>query len=176
MKTLFENTMYRKDPSYRSSENFREAELISRQEEKKVLRSKEYMKRRNEAQKLLAMLNESDGETAKKRSDAANMLAIMDKESNQKNNSPVPLKAITNGNRPQVLSEFTSERESLMRHVYRSLVSLFQSPPGTPLNALQATSTDKTTAHRFLIQNGKTKTDLQEYLSFKQYYCLRWGK
>ena len=98
------------DPSYRSSENFREAELISRQEEKKVLRSKEYMKRRNVAQKLLAMLNESDGDTAKKRSDANNMLAIMDKESNQKKNSALPLKEITNGNKPQVLSEFTSVR------------------------------------------------------------------
>lgn len=91
------------DPNYRSSENFKEAELISRQEEKKVLRSKEYMKRRNEAQKLLAMLNETEGDSsANKRSEATNVLAIMDKDPSQKNNSPVPLKAITNGNRPLV--------------------------------------------------------------------------
>ena len=76
------DVMYKMDPNYRSSDNFKEAELISRQEEKKVLRSREYMKRRNEAQKLLAMLNEtSDG--TNKRSDATNVLAIMDKDQNK---------------------------------------------------------------------------------------------
>lgn len=29
--------------------------------------------------------------------------------------------------------------------------------------------------HRFVIQNGRVKTSSQDFLQFKQYYCLSWG-
>jgi len=29
--------------------------------------------------------------------------------------------------------------------------------------------------HKFIIQNGRTETSKQDFLLFKQYYCLSWG-
>lgn len=49
-------------------------------------------------------------------------------------------------------------------------------PPVTPSNALQMQLYDiSKSVHRFVIQNGKTRTDMHDYISFKQSYCLRWG-
>ncbi|XP_005098111.1 IQ domain-containing protein H isoform X2 [Aplysia californica] len=43
-------------------------------------------------------------------------------------------------------------------------------PPTTP-----ASGDHKHTPHRFAIQNGKTRESQQEFLAFKQHYCLTWG-
>lgn len=49
-------------------------------------------------------------------------------------------------------------------------------PPATPSNALQLQLYDMAkSTHRFIIQQGKTRTDMHDYINFKQSYCLRWG-
>ena len=49
-------------------------------------------------------------------------------------------------------------------------------PPVTPSNALQLQLYDMSkSTHRFIIQQGKTRTDMHDYVNFKQSYCLRWG-
>lgn len=46
----------------------------------------------------------------------------------------------------------------------------------TPSNALQLQLYDTTKfVHRFVIQNGRARTDLPDYVTFKQSFCLRWG-
>ncbi|KAK2552797.1 IQ domain-containing protein H, partial [Acropora cervicornis] len=41
-------------------------------------------------------------------------------------------------------------------------------PASTPANELKS-------IHTFVVQNGKTKVTSQDYLNFKQHYCLSWG-
>ncbi|KAJ7365834.1 hypothetical protein OS493_002555 [Desmophyllum pertusum] len=41
-------------------------------------------------------------------------------------------------------------------------------PASTPANELKS-------VHKFVIQNGKTRVTSQDYLDFKQHYCLSWG-
>lgn len=41
-------------------------------------------------------------------------------------------------------------------------------PASTPANELKS-------VHKFVIQNGKTRITSQDYLDFKQHYCLSWG-
>lgn len=52
----------------------------------------------------------------------------------------------------------------------------FKRPPATPLNTLQLELYDSSKfVHKFVIQNGRVRTDLADYASFKQSYILRWG-
>lgn len=49
-------------------------------------------------------------------------------------------------------------------------------PPATPLATLQIQLYDSSKfIHRFVIQNGRVRTDMHDYSSFKQSYILRWG-
>ena len=57
-----------------------------------------------------------------------------------------------------------------------SLSSSFKPPPVTPSNALQLQLYDSSKyTHRFVIQNGKARTDMPDYITFKQSFSLRWG-
>ena len=47
-----------------------------------------------------------------------------------------------------------------------------QPPPTTPASGQDF----KDKNHRFAIQNGKTREQSQEYMVFKQHYCLSWGR
>ena len=50
-------------------------------------------------------------------------------------------------------------------------------PPVTPSNALQLQLYDSSKyTHRFVIQNGKARTDMADYVTFKQSFSLRWGR
>jgi ABC-type Fe3+-citrate transport system substrate-binding protein len=49
-------------------------------------------------------------------------------------------------------------------------------PPVTPSNALQLQLYDSAKfTHRFVIQNGRARVDLPDYITFKQSFSLRWG-
>lgn len=48
---------------------------------------------------------------------------------------------------------------------------LFQPPPTTP-----ASGEVKSLTHRFAIQNGKVRDNTSDFMTFKQHYCLTWGR
>ncbi|WAR06286.1 IQCH-like protein [Mya arenaria] len=50
-------------------------------------------------------------------------------------------------------------------------IPLLQPPPTTP-----ASGDFKMISHRFAVQNGRIRDTTSEFLSFKQHYCLTWGR
>ena len=63
-------------------------------------------------------------------------------------------------------------------HIHLLVVYMFtyllyiQPPPTTPASGQDF----KDKNHRFAVQNGKTREQSQEYMAFKQHYCLSWGR
>ena len=53
------------------------------------------------------------------------------------------------------------------------VVYYYKPPPTTPASG---GGEFKEKAHRFAIQHGKTRDHAPEFLSFKQHYCLSWGR